>query len=79
MFRCFIHHPQGEFRKLAQNCQQFERFVIKYKIYQFCRLTMFLQRLKAIYSRNSQLTPKYVSVKINNQQNKNTKTAAMRY
>ena len=56
------------------------RCVIKYKICHFCRLTMFLQWLKEIYSRNSQLIPKYINIKIkDNQQNKSTKTATIRY
>jgi hypothetical protein len=27
LFRCVIHHPQGELRILAQNCQLFTRLL----------------------------------------------------
>lgn len=32
MFQCVTHHPQGELRILAQNCQLFIRLVVTYDV-----------------------------------------------
>ena len=54
MFLCCIHHPQGELLKPAQNCQLFTKLlhncIIKYKTYEFCKLTMNFKMTKTISS-----------------------------